>query len=395
MFNDPLFTLLIIAWAMVLIVAGIFVYRSLMSRNIDSAPVPTARTNKSLSNLTSHDIQRIGEKYGLNLTGEVNSTPGRLLWLFVFAAGYLLFGMIVMGIVTPFFGLNVFPYYPLLSLAVTVFLAALTLGLFIVNVPKFTGLITTNYFSGTLHIFGPGIHIKYPWEHYSMEDYIDTRAISVEKSSRFNAKGSIMPDSTPDGAIGLTFTWTVQYGPFLPLLALYVRTEEKAIEDGFKEVVENALNEAMSSFTIQQMLDKNTIEALQKKLGEAFRGEERDDVESTLEERFGIAVELNTLGPPTFDKDYTEALSGQVVRGIMMRDAKAMKDDLSITGEKAFDNVMMINKESVTKSIITLQADDNLRDSAKDLGEVLRTTGVIGRVVESARGNKTRGAGKK
>ncbi len=362
-----------------------------INTSLDSNPNPFVDTLKweekemALKDQPLHPAhaQEIASRYGFKITGYVGTTPGRVLIAVLTAILALILSLIVVGFLNLLIGLSSSPYFELLTLAIWFVFIGILVPFLLVNVPKFTGLLVTSYFNnGTLHTFGPGLGLKYPWEQYSMSDYIDIRAISIQRKSRFVSK---------DG-VGISFPWTQQYGPYLPLLPLYVRTEEKAIEDGFEEVVENAISEAVIEKNIKIIRTKETLDGLQKSVEDAIDGDikdARDSMGSTIEERFGILAELTTMGPPEFDKDYSEALSSRVVRGVMTQDAKKMAKDLAISPEKAMKNVMMLNKENVSETIFTLHADENISGVARDMGEVLRAGREIGRGIQAARGRSS------
>lgn len=336
--------------------------------------------------LSEEEIRAIGARYGLRVSGTTGTTAGRLSVTLLFLALLFGVGLLVVGFVLAPFEANIFPYLHILALSAVAGLGLFFNQLLLINVPKMTGLITTNYFGGELHTFGPGLGLKYPWEHYSQGDFIDTRAISVDNTSRFTVPSGKSKRQT-GGAVGVTFRWTVQYGPCLPLLAAYVRTEEKAIADGFKEVVENVLSEEMFSTALETLLKKETVDILQEKLERAFQGEDssggvipgvRDVLGSSLQERFGIVVELSTLGPPDFDKDYKEALAARVLRSILTKDASTMAKDLGIPEERALRTIMILNKEDVKEQIFTLQADQQVVALAPVLMQALRAAGDAG-----------------
>lgn len=306
-----------------------------------------------MSSMTPERVREIGNSYKLNLSGTANTRPGSVMVLlaYAFLTAFLICGIFLMpyALGAPSDWLFVFGF--------AAWMALMGLGLsmlFLVSVPKLTGLITTDeLFGGLLHVYGPGLHLRYPWERFTSDDYIEMRAQIVQKSSTFVSK---------DG-IGVAFGWTVQYGVFLPLLAAFIRTDEHAIEHGFVEVVEHAGQEIIVEENIDNILKKRTAHEIQDGIEDKLV-EEKDVQGNTIEERFGIVVELATVGPPTFDKDYKEALTAKVLRTIITADAKTMASELNISEEKALQTIMMLNKESVSQSIYTIQADKELAQAA-------------------------------
>lgn len=349
-----------------------------------------------IEKLSPAKIREIAASYDLSVTGVQGTTADSVAWYVAFLLIFLIPSMLAAGIILAPFGLTVFPYFHIVTLAFFGFIVLKTLPYFVVNVPKLTGLILTNYFGGVLHVLGAGLHIKKPWQNYTQNDYIDVRAISVSQSSRFVVKGGLGPDAK--GAVGVTFKWSVQYGPYMPLLALFVRTEEKAITDGFAEVVENAINESILTKSLDKILEKTTVDELQEALTHAFVGEDvnghkvpgsLDALGNSLEERFGLRVELNTLGPPEFDHDYNQALAASVIREVIANDALGLATKLDMPKERALQMLMILNKESVNQQIFTLQADEQIAAIAPALMRALREVGDAGRGVQAARGKGT------
>lgn len=354
----------------------------------------------AISKLTGDEIREISASYGVAVTGTSGTTPGRVVvYLFCLFILFPFLSFIGALILTAPIRLDVTPYFQLAMLGVWLFLVLGTVKLFVANVPKLTGALLTSLFGGALHVLGPGLHIKYPWEGFRQDDYISLRAISLEHESRFVVKGGTA--AAPKGGVGVTFKWTVQYGPFLPLLPLYVRTEEKAITDGFAEVVENAINEAILTKSLDKILEKATVDELQESLGRSFVGEEvngapirgaLDSLGNSLEERFGLRVELSTLGPPKFDHDYEQAIAASVIREVIANDAEGLAVKLEMPKERALEMLMILNKETVSKQIFSLQGDDAIQALAPALMGALRNAGDAGRGVQTARARK--GGGK-
>jgi regulator of protease activity HflC (stomatin/prohibitin superfamily) len=306
-------------------------------------------------------VREIGASYQLNLSGTVNTRVGSVIVFvavafFIYAIAYII--LIPFSIILPG---SLF----LWALAAWLALMGFLLGnFFLVNVPKLTGVITTNLFTGELHVYGPGLHIRYPWERFTLDDYIDVRGLLVEHPSTFVTK---------DG-IGLTFHWTMQYGVNLPLLALYVRTEEKVIDQWFVEVVEHAGQETIVKKEVEQVLHENTPDKILEGIEEQLQNDV-DTFENTLEERFGIRVELVTVGPPDFAQEYKEALTAKALRNLITQDTKKMAEELHIPEEKALQMMMILNKEAVNQQIFTLQADEQIAKLAPVILAALQQLG--------------------
>ena len=333
------------------------------------------------SHITADRVQRIGDSYGLNLSGTSNSRGGSivLFLLFLLAAGVL---VLLIGLVPFVFGMPMRWMLGLDFAAWTIMVTFTARRLFLVSVPKLTGLITTDeLFGGRLHPYGTGLHIRYPWEHYTYDDFIDLRTRLTP------APGASTSHFVTKDGIGLSYGWTVQYGVVLPLLALFIRTDLHAIEHGFDEVVLHAGQEIVKDEKVEDVLKTNSSHNLQQGI-EHKLATETDVQGNTMEERFGIEVELVTVGPPTFDQEYKEALTAKVLRSLITQDAKAMAQELNIGEEKALQTIMMLNKENVSQQIISLQADEQLAQAAPVILAALQQMGNLRRG-----GNNQRGAG--
>lgn len=326
-------------------------------------------------------IREIGASYGLRLTGHTNTRISTVLFL-VFCAALMALGstfamsfLYTIGILDELWAVG-------LGIAMWVLLFFFALSqFFLVSVPKLTGLITTNELSGgTLHVYGPGLHVRFPWERFTLDDYIEMRAQLVP------APGSPKSRFVTSDGIGLNYPWTVQYGVRLALLPLYIRTDSHAIEHGFDELVLHAGQQVVSTEKAENIISNNSAHALQNGIISNL-SHELDAQGNTMEDRFGIWTELVTVGPPTFDQDYTEALTAKVLRSIITQDAKQMAQDLGIGEEKALQTIMMLNKENVSQQIFTLQADEELAKAAPYIVAAFQRMGM-------GRTNTSKGGGK-
>lgn len=348
---------------------------------------------RKLEDLSVGEIRKIAADYGLAITGKVGTTLGRVLVLLAYAGIVLLLADLLVYAVTTIIGLGKSFHW--------VFVAALvgaTMGqtykLWLVSVPKLTGLITTNLFTGELHVFGTGFGIKYPWERYTYDDFIDVQADVVESKSRF----------ITDEGIPVIFRWSMQFTPFMPMLPLYIRTASKAISDGLEEVVETTFSDSILGQHVDDVRKPATIDRIRENLLRMLEGapiimsdgteapprkllgrggETKVEVEIgdakgyPMQYRFGISVELGTLSPPEFDKDYQEVIIGRVTAAAMLADAKklAAPDGAwpGLPPERAMRTIQIINKEpGVTDQGLTIDFTQNAKEAAGDLGDSLR-----------------------
>ncbi len=348
--------------------AGWLLWRRLAS----PAPAPTGSRagtsgRKRLDNLTNDEIREIGGRYGLYITGQVGTSTGRIAVLMLYVVVCFFLARFAAKYALGLF--HVESSYQYWLLATALFALAVGVGLsqwFLVSVPKLTGLITTNYFTKELHVYDVGWSIKFPWESYTLSDYIDLQADIVEKLSTFVTKERVP----------VSFKWTSQFRPYLRLLPVYVSTENQAIEQGLEEVVESVIAVSITDVAVDEIKDPKTLKLLRENLARALEGDIiggdtpiLDEEGNTIEERFGINIELVTFSPPEFAKDYQEALTASKTFETITQNAKALNRDLGIDGKAAFDRVLVANKENVEVKVSSFEAGQNVIDAIKDVGQ--------------------------
>lgn len=356
---------------------------------------------RQLEDLTPGERAEIGEKYGVKMTGLVGATFMRVVVFLSYIAITYFVSDTIIDVLRAIVGLGDATDQLLLSTALTLLVVGGTYRVWLVNVPKLTGLITTNLInSGELHVFGPGLGIKFPWERYTLDDYIDSRTDIVEKTTTF---------VTSEG-IEVKFDWSMQFTPFLPMLPLYVRTENQAIEDGLEEVVETTFSSSILGLSINQVRNPQVVDLIRENLLRVLEGRPVMDIGKTrmtevkikdsigypMEERFGITVELGTLSPPTFAEDYKELVLGRVTSAGMLEDAKALSEPDAARGwkglppERAFRAIQIINKEpGVTDQGLTIDFTENAKEAAGDIGEALKSVGpALAALAKKSGGNK-------
>ncbi len=340
---------------------------------------------RRLQDLTWSEIRVIGADYGIKITGKVGTTWDRAL-LFVLGnlglwgvcAALVSFLMVIVGFDDNF-------DFAIYTTALWLLVIGSTYRLWLVIVPKLTGLITTNLLNdGEMHTYGPGIGIKYPWERYTQDDYIDIQADVVEKTSKF----------VSTEGISVNFDWSMQFTPYLPMLPLYIRTASKAIAEGLTEVVESTFSISILGMGIDEMTHPSTIDLIRDNLlrmleGRKVKDKDGNEVEQIritdalgypMEERFGLDVELGTLSAPDFDKDFKELKMGRVKARGMADDAKELATKTGVSSERALRTLMIMNKEKgVTDEAFTIDLSDNAKQAAGDAAEVLRAGVTVAR----------------
>lgn len=340
-----------------------------------AAPTPIHQ----LDELTPAEIQEIGAKYRVNMTGIVGTTLGRVATTLLFGNGVLLAAAITVMIVTGILGIESDLVFWLLTLAIWFFVMGNTYRVYLVAVPKLTGLITTNQFTGELHTYGTGLGLKYPWERYTRDDFIDLQADVVEKKSSF---------VTSEG-ITVEYNWTAQFTPFLPMLPLYVRTENRAISEGLAEVVETTFSGSVLAFAIEEIRHPKVVELIKRNLLRVLEGKPvldqsgnevtsvtlTDSIGYPIEVRFAIRVELATLGAPQYEKDYRELKMGSLKADQMRVSAEKFAKPDPATGwtgmsaERAMRQMNILNNEpGVTDESFTIDLTDRAKDAVGALG---------------------------
>ncbi len=322
----------------------------------------------SVQLLTPAQIQALGEEYDLKLTGYCDTTPGRTAQVAVLGvvsvlfAGYLAFNAIPSL-------LPVFNYSGLAQLLVFVATAASPLAFlrqYIIIVPEYTMVQARNIFTGALHTYTTQTSIKYLWEQVGDNDFIDARVIIIEGTTLFLTK-----DGVP-----LQFTWTVQCRINKQLLGLNLRNTLEGLAKGLADVVENSLTKNLLGKKAKAVRDPEVVRVVEKEirgelnalLPETPGGEMTvtTDVENNpIWVRFGIVIELATLGEPQFDKDYREAMTAEAIAEMVKATAAKLVKDVGADPNVALNSALILNKENVSRQAITLEGID------KNLGEVV------------------------
>jgi len=291
----------------------------------------------------------------LKITGEVGTTRSRFL---VFAA-FILLIVVLWTLITRWL---LDPLSQMMGLFSVLFFLGAHGGIhaFFVNVPKLAAVITTNKFAGGRnHVFVTGFwgNIKFPWETYSYtEDFISMRPYVLEKTTAFLTK---------DG-VTVIIRWSISIGPVPQLLLLFVRTDSGEMDSAFSEVAESALSSIILEKNAADLRSPSTIDEIYERL--EFRlSNGKDRLGNSIEERYGSSVEIPAISPPTFEKDYTEAMMAEVVMGIIEKNAKQMATNLGIPPGEALNAVMILNKEDIKKVINEVTAGANLVEVLKDV----------------------------
>lgn len=299
-------------------------------------PNPPKKHRKKVSGLTAEEIQEIGKKFDLELTGELNTQTGHV----VFYICVLLFVWASFAEITSHF-LDMLSMHIALVGFILILLGLDGFKASTVTVPSYTAVVVRDVIFGWIHIYYQGTHLKYWWQVYTKDDFINMRRDVLKKTSSFKSQ---------DG-ITITVQWTLQYRPVPRMVGLYNSTEHEDFENGLIDIVENKLKDLFSAVTVRNFREKSEVsESINKDLARKLR-EDILEKDVTIEERFGLEIENATIGPPTYNEDYDQAIQNQVVRAIVSDDAVALADALDISKGEALNMIAIFNKEAVKKDI--------------------------------------------
>ncbi|GEM_PF-2329774 len=259
--------------------------------------------------------------------------------------------------------------------------------LFLVNTPKLGAIITRNIFTGRMHVLKPGLGIIFPWEDLNYEyDVISQRAkkVEIKEGSKFLVKG-----------VTVTYKWTAQWAPFLPLLPLNIRFSEDDVAEAVIDIVENTISEELLELdNIDDVLDPEKVGKIQMSLLQAMEGHETkkhhcDAFGNSVEERVGANMEISTLGPPDLAPDYKQALVVSKTADMMTAKAEEMALKLKIEGGEAMENVMMLNREpDVKKNVLEIRVGKGLEQVAEHAGRIMAAADKIASRIPPADGGK-------
>ena len=172
------------------------------------------------------------------LRANINTTAGRLiLFLFwVLFVWVLLFQFLYSNYFENLFA-NAALVFPIeffvlkVIVGVVIALSILNpLGLFSVNVPAWTALLMSDRLTHQLHVFGPGRHIKLPWE------------VTINSPVRLELTDQLMDMHllTRD-SVAVIYRVNIGYMPQLSLLPVYLRATAQEITDKIGAGVHNLL----------------------------------------------------------------------------------------------------------------------------------------------------------
>lgn len=299
-------------------------------------PDPPKKHRKKVSDLTAEETCIVGTKFDLKLTGELNTQTGHVVfYICVLLVLWACFSEIASHFLD-LLSMNIaFAGFMLILLGLDGFKAST------VTVPSYTAVVVRDVIFGWIHVYYQGTHLKYWWQVFTNDDFINMRRDVLKKTSSFKSQ---------DG-ITITVQWTLQYRPVPRMVGLYNSTEHEDFENGLIDIVENKLKDLFAAVKVRDFREKSEIsESINKDLARNLR-EDILEKDVTIEERFGLEIENATIGPPTYNEDYDQAIQNQVVRAIISDDAQELAKALDISKGEALNMIAIFNKEAVKKDI--------------------------------------------
>jgi regulator of protease activity HflC (stomatin/prohibitin superfamily) len=160
-------------------------------------------------------------------------------------------------------------------------------GLFSVNAPARTALLMSDRLTHRRHVFGPGRHIKFPWE------------VAVDAPVRLELTNQLMDMHllTRD-SVEVIYRVNIGYMPQLSSLPLYLRTTAQEITDKIGASVHNILKTEVSERLSTELYDQEGASRLEHLLRGYFAsgsGQHGARIASGL----GIGVEQVSMSEPS------------------------------------------------------------------------------------------------
>ena len=245
----------------------------------------------------------------------IGSTPARV----AFAIGvWLLTLLLFVTILGSYFGGAGF----IIGFALWLAVVASTLRIFLVSVPEITGLVTINYFGGSLKEYGTGLSFKFPWEQVKDGNYIDLRLKTVQVIQDY-------PSS--DGPL-IKIEWSYQFRPKKGLLASYIGIGISTIEEGLTDVGSSFLSSDIGvRLAINVKKDQKDIELnLQKAFEEAEIVD--DGLKVKLENLYAIDLIRVSLADVDYEQRYQKARASEQVAARLQEIAQIIKAGKTVDG---------------------------------------------------------------
>ena len=202
-----------------------------------------------------------------------------------FGRWLVLIGTVVCAIIIPWFIINWigsqffdFPgdfwLYGILALIVGGEFMANVASQFLVQVPQVQGFVTLNPFKKTADpnvIYGPGLHVSYPWEERSEKSNFSSEIITLDWA-----------EEVPGKDTQLVTTGSYQFKVNLGLANRFVGVDATTIKAGIIDLIKADVSQELSDKSADEA--KGQIGALNKKLEEKFGR----NSQNAFEQQYGI-----------------------------------------------------------------------------------------------------------
>ncbi len=157
-------------------------------------------------------------------------------------------------------------------------------------VPQVQGFVSQDpILGGKMIIYGPGLHVPFPWERRDVKSNTSLEVISSTQTVSIPTKTS---------AVEIEFTY--QYEGELPRQDKFVATDESTIDEGFKSRITSEISESVAGKDLgAEEIVASGVADLNKKMGELFGPD--GSLQKVFLDEYGIrvrAVKINRIALP-------------------------------------------------------------------------------------------------
>ncbi|MFA5791501.1 MAG: SPFH domain-containing protein [Candidatus Paceibacterota bacterium] len=235
----------------------------------------------------------------------------------------------------------------LLVWAAIIAVLGIVLKYFIVSVPEVTGLLTVNVFTGGLTPYGPGLHLKWPWEQVKEGLYINLRVITENMEETYPSQ---------DGPAMLV-KWSFQYRPSAEVtyddndkspLERYISSDDNTIKQGLKDVGSSILSANIAGFPADDC--KKSQQAIETELRREF-----ETMAPTPQELYGIELIRTSLADVDYEPTVQAVRASEQVAAKLRQIATAIRTDHPEISQKDAMNAAMIIHGKIKKDVVEVE----------------------------------------
>lgn len=229
----------------------------------------------------------------------------------------------------------------LLGGALGLFLVAMSFKTFTVSVPEVTGLLTVNTLSNGEPIpYGPGLHVRYPWEQVKEGNFINLRLITKRKTETYPSK---------DGSL-LLVDWSYQYRTRVDLLPIYITVDEETIEGGLTDVGSSILSANIAEKNADDC--KAEQQEFEQELWEEFC-----EMKPTPEELYGVELVRVSLADMDYEASVQGVRASEAVTQRLLLIAAAIKEDNPGIGDEAAMSMALVINGNMQKRVQAVEGE--------------------------------------